>query len=34
MNAELRLFVDRVIAPALLERLLRDQAAPMRDWVA
>jgi hypothetical protein len=28
LSAELRTFIDRVIVPALLERFLRDQAAP------
>jgi hypothetical protein len=27
MNPELRVFIDRVVIPALLERLLREQAA-------
>jgi len=27
INPELRVFIDRVIVPALLERFLRDQAA-------
>jgi hypothetical protein len=27
LNPDLRLFIDRVIVPALLERFLREQAA-------